>query len=406
MRKKIFILIALPILFLSFLFAGERGLTLEEAISTALKNNPDILLAQKEIEASQGRRLQLEARPNPELIFSDEGLGGNSKKGEKEISLGIEQIIEFPGKRAIRQAIGNYGEDISLLKLERIKLIVSAKVEKAYFKASYSQKIVSSLVSVLDILKHYIDLARERYQIGQVPYLDIIRGRLEYLKVLNELVEAKREAKENFISLILIMGKDAPAPVTFLTELSFAPFTKTLSDLKEDIEKSPSLKILSMKQKQTEAELALSRKAQFPDLKIGFFYPSLRPSAWGVEFGLAIPLFLKKQKGEILEAEALNSASVVSVEAKKKRIQPQIEKAYSDLRALEEQVKLFENSFQAEVEDALNAGMASYQYGKIDSLSLLDLYRSYKETKREYLRTLFNYRIALAELQVAAEEEE
>jgi outer membrane protein TolC len=50
--------------------------------------------------------------------------------------------------------------------------------------------------------------------------------------------------------------------------------------------------------------------------------------------------------------------------------------------------------------------MASYQYGKIDSLSLLDLYRSYKETKREYLRTLFNYRIALAELQVAAEEEE
>ncbi len=406
MTKRILILVAFLTLNISFLRGEERGLTLEDALSLALKNNPDILRVQKELDVSRGRRLQLEAIPNPEFVFSNEGLGKAGQNEEKEISLGIQQTIEFPGKRVLRGKIGKYGEEATLIELQRIKMIVSSCVEKAYFKAAYSQKVVTSLESVLDILKQYIDLATERYQTGQVSYLDVIRGKVEYLKVQNELLEAKREMKESTISLNLVMGVEDAEPYLFLTELSFTPFEKTLDDFKREVEKSPSLRILQTAKRQTETGLELSKKARFPDLKLGLFYPSLRRGAWGFEVGLTLPVWQKGLKGEILLREAENTMSQISMEAKKRRIERSLERAFSDLKVIEEQIKIFEDSLLAEIDDALRMGINNYQYGKTDSLSLLDVYRSYKETKQEFLKTIFLHRVAIAELQVAGEEEE
>jgi len=406
MTKRILILVAFLTLTISFLRGEERGLTLEDALSLALKNNPDILRVQKELDVSRGRRLQLEAIPNPEFVFSNEGLGKAGQNKEKEISLGIQQTIEFPGKRVLRGKIGKYGEEATLIELQRIKMIVSSCVEKAYFKAAYSQKVVTSLESVLDILKQYIDLATERYQTGQVSYLDVIRGKVEYLKVQNELLEAKREMKESTISLNLVMGVEDAEPYLFLTELSFTPFEKTLDDFKREVEKSPSLRILQTAKRQTETGLELSKKARFPDLKLGLFYPSLRRGAWGFEVGLTLPVWQKGLKGEILLREAENTMSQISMEAKKRRIERSLERAFSDLKVIEEQIKIFEDSLLAEIDDALRMGINNYQYGKTDSLSLLDVYRSYKETKQEFLKTIFLHRVAIAELQVAGEEEE
>jgi len=406
MTKRILILVAFLSLTISSVCAEERGLTLEDALSLALKNSPEILRAQREIDASRGRRLQLEAIPNPEFVFSDEGLGKSAGHEEKEISLGIGQTIEFPGKRALRGKIGKYGEELAFAALERIRRIVSSRVEKAYFKAAYSQKAIASLESVLEILKQYIDLATERYRNGQVSYLDVIRGKVEYLKVRNELLEAKREMKESTISLNLVMGVEDAEPYLFLTELSFTPLEKTLDEFKREIEKSPSLIILQTAKRQTETGLELSKKARFPDLRLGLFYPSLRTGAWGFEVGLTLPVWQKGLKGEILEREAENTMSQISLEAKKKRIERSLERAFSDLKVIEEQIRIFEDSLLAEIDDALRMGITNYQYGKTDSLSLLDVYRSYKETKQEFLKTIFHHRVAIAELQVAGEEEE
>lgn len=65
MRKKFIILIG----FLSVLWTAgrgqEQGLTLEEAVAAALKNNPEIVMAQREVDASRARLLQSEALPIP-----------------------------------------------------------------------------------------------------------------------------------------------------------------------------------------------------------------------------------------------------------------------------------------------------------------------------------------------------
>ena len=112
MKKYIiFILFASTISFLGA--SGEEGLTLEQAVKIALQRNPEILLAQKDMVTATGKRLQMEAISDPDIVFRDEGLSlkKNASEGEgKEYSFGIEQGLKFPGKRALRGEIGRYGE--------------------------------------------------------------------------------------------------------------------------------------------------------------------------------------------------------------------------------------------------------------------------------------------------------
>ena len=84
----------------------------------------------------------------------------------------------------------------------------------------------------------------------------------------------------------------------------------------------------------------------------------------------------------------------------------EIENAYSGVKAAEDQVKVFEEMLLREVEEQLKAGVNSYQYGKIDSLNLLDLYRTYTLTKLEYLKSLYLYLVSIADLEAAGEEGE
>jgi len=177
---------------------GDDVFTLEQAIAAALKNNPRVLSALKEAEASLDRRLQLEAIPDPEVLFSDEGLGlGRRSKvgGEKEISFGVQQSFKFPGKRALRSRVGKYGERIALLEVERAKFVVGAEVKQAYYKTVLGAKTVSSQEGTLALLDRFIETAAARYQAGAVPYLDVLRTRVEKARAQNELLEARNELR-------------------------------------------------------------------------------------------------------------------------------------------------------------------------------------------------------------------
>lgn len=93
---------------LPFLFCGIAGLaqnaeklSLNDAITIALNNNPDLLAAQKEIEAASGRVLQAGRIPNPELSVTFNEVPTNFSFGDAgEKDIGLSQPIEFQIGRA------------------------------------------------------------------------------------------------------------------------------------------------------------------------------------------------------------------------------------------------------------------------------------------------------------------
>jgi outer membrane protein, heavy metal efflux system len=385
---------------------GGRALSLDEAVGRAVDRNPRVLQAQKDVEAARGRRLQLEAVPNPELSFEAAALPLWNDKGGEEFSLGIRQLIEFPGKRGLRRGIGRSGEGQAALGLERARNVVRGRVERAYFLAAHARKRLDGLGSILETLKAYAELAGERYRSGQVPYLDIIRVRLETLRLQNEIVEARRDLKEKTAALELLMGEPEYEPLEFSTDIGFMPLGRSLDELKASALAGSALRLAEARREQAALSLALARKSGRPDFTVGLFTPSKRLGGWGFEVGMTLPVFRQGPRGAAVEAEALSGQASLETEARTRRVLFVIEGAYADAVALEEQIALFRDSLIREVEESLKAGLISYQYGKSDALGVLDIVRSLKETRAEFLRALLNHRLALIDIATAGDDED
>ena len=119
MKKTVFFILFANILFPPCVFSEER-LTLEQAIDIALTQNPEIIAAQKGLIVSQGKRLQMQALADPSLVFSNEGMNFRKKadsQGETEVSLGVEQFLEFPGRDLSGERLGGLAKNRPLWSL-------------------------------------------------------------------------------------------------------------------------------------------------------------------------------------------------------------------------------------------------------------------------------------------------
>ena len=394
---------------ISFLGAsGEESLTLEQSVKIALQRNPEILLAQKDMMTAMAKRLQMEAISDPDIVFRDEGLSlkKNASEGEgKEYSFGIEQGLEFPGKRALRGEIGRFGEDLAALALDKARLLLSARVKKAYYKAVLSRRTLESLENASSLLDQFIENILVKYRTGGASYSDVLRAKVEKARIRNQIIAEQKEGATARAELNLLLGRKGDEFMLLTTDLAYLPLDKDLPTLKDEARTtSPTLKIVTSKRRQSETRLKLAFKSRLPDFLLGLYFPSLRTGSWGFSVGLTVPLWRTRQKGEILEADAANGIALISAEKEERRIMARLETAYSSVRAAEEQLKIFEQQLLKDIEDDVKLGISNYQYGKIEFFSLLDLYRTFAAVRLEHLKSLYLYLISLADLEVAGEE--
>ena len=378
-----------------------RLVTLEEAVDFALAHNPEIRRAQMEVDAAGGRRLQQSGYALPELVFRDEGLG--DAHGDREISFGVEQRLELSGKRSLRKEAACYDYEAAAAELERVKKLVAADVRSSYFRTLYAQKLLEATNGLLDILRKYQEMAAVRFEAGQATSVDILRGRLELLKVQGEIIEARRALRESRSALFRLTGQDDSGPPPAFADRESPPLAKDLAALEREAESRPSLRAAALRIDQAGAAARLARKSSWPEFTVGLYYPSLRTSAWGFSVGATIPIWRDKIRGEVLEADAQREAEAASLASRRQKIRYSLHAAFDNVKASEEQLALFEKSVLNEVDNLLETGIAQYQYGKIDSLNLFDLYRLYRSTRLEYLGALERHEIALVELDVAGE---
>jgi cobalt-zinc-cadmium efflux system outer membrane protein len=387
---------------------GQEGLTLEQAVGLALKQNPDIAAAQKELAVSQGKRLQMEAIPDPEIVFSDEGIAfsktGKAASSEQEVSFGIQQSLEFPGKRALRGKIGKYGEDIASLGLEQIRMVIRAKVKTAYYKAKLAERTIAALEKTSALLDQLIEMITIRYQAGAAAYSDVLRAKVEKARLQNQVLEERKAWTEDAAALNLLLGRMGDEPLNLLTDISYVPFDKSLTEFEaEAISSRPSLKMMDLKLHQADTGLKLANINYLPDFSLGLFSPSLKGGAWGFALSFSVPLWWNRQKGERMEAAAVRDISRIAADARHKSILSRIDTAYAAAKTAQEQVRIFEQKLLGEMEDELKISIEYYQYGKMEPFSLLDLYRTYTTTQLEHLKALYLYLVSLADLEIAGE---
>jgi cobalt-zinc-cadmium efflux system outer membrane protein len=408
LKRPPFLAALAALVIISVLPAQERGLTLEKAVEVALAGNPAVLEAQARVEAARGRALQLKARPEPQVLASLEGipLPGLKKEGdETEISLGIEQVFEYPGKRSLRAKIGRQGEDLAASELERVKLLLTSKVKKTYWTVAFAGSAAEALERSSARLDALLEDLQAKYRTGAAAYSDVLRARAEKARLRNQILDQAREKRTAELELDELLGRAPGEPVVLLTALPFNPLE---GDPAAFVERArailPSFKASSLRVERAEAAKKLAGLERRPDFLAGFLLPSIRPNAWGVSFGMTMP-FLRpgRTRGLAMEADAEAVASRLASQALDLHVRAAVERAFTAAKSAEEQVFVYERSLLQELEDELGIQLEYFRYGKVEAFSLLDLHRTYVLAQVEHLRALLLYNLALADLEVAGE---
>ncbi len=407
-RPFVLAVAAAIIIMVPALSAQESGLTVDQAVEIALARNPEVLAAMTRVDAARGRTLQLRSRPEPQVLASVEGvpIPGLKKEGDQtEIHLGIEQAFEYPGKRALRTEIGRTGEDMAVAELDRVRLLLAARVKKAYWTAAFAGGAAEALERSIGRLDALLEDLQSKYRTGAAAYADVLRARAEKARLRNQVLEQAKDKRAAELELDRLLGRDPGAPVALLSALPFVPLAVDRASLLERARTTlPSFRLSALGMERASSAVKLADLSRRPDFLAGFLLPSVRPNAWGVSFGLTMP-FLRpgRARGERMEAAADAEAVRLGAEALDRRVRTAIESAFIAAKSAEEQVLVYEKGLLQELEDELGIQLEYFRYGKAEAFSLLDLHRTYVLAQIEHLRALLIYNLSLADLEVAGE---
>jgi cobalt-zinc-cadmium efflux system outer membrane protein len=407
-RRPLCFAVAAALCFWTALTAEEGGLTLDKAVETALARNPEVLAAAARLDAARGRTLQLKARPVPELAAGIEGIplpGLRNEGDEVEVRLGLEQTFESPGKRGLRTEIGRRGEDMAAAELDRVRLLITAGVKKAYWSAAFAGRAVAALERSVAQIDALLEDLQARYRTGAADYADVLRVRAEKARLRNQILEQARDGRAAELALAGLLGDPSGAAAVPSDELPFVPLAADAAELVERaLATRPSARLAALGAERAGAAVRLAGLERRPDLVAGLMLPSLRPNAWGVSFGLTLP-FLRpgRARGAEMEAAAEAEAARFVAAAAGTRLRAAVESAVAAAKSAEAQVLVYESGLLRELEDELGIQLEYFRYGKVGAFALLDLHRAYVLARVERLRALLLYNLALADLEVAGE---
>ncbi|MCL4551078.1 MAG: TolC family protein [Bacteroidetes bacterium] len=410
MYKQIFVFL----LFVSLAVNGQtKKLTLSEAIETAIKNNPQILTVEREILAADGRILQAGRIPNAEFSIESNEIPTNFSIGNPgELDFNFSQPLEFFGKRSTRIQSAEYEKQISQISLERIKKLVTAQVKTAYYQSLLSLETIKSIEQNMTLLNDFLVQVKDKYQAGTSSYLDVIRAKVEATRLKNELYDVNKQFQQNIGTLKILLGIENGVSYELIDSLNYNFIDGSLDSVLEFlVGKSKFIKMSSLRIKRNKSFLALAEKGSLPDFNFGASFQNRQPipgkgfdNFIGLKLGISLPMFYSSGvSGDIQESSALLDISNIQYEATRKIITQKIISSYKSLSYAEEQLRVFDKSLLQDIEDELHAGINAYQNNQIDVLNLFDIYRTYRSTKLEYARAIFNCLIARNDLEISNE---
>ena len=407
--RNIFLVVCILLMNSNFIAAQTiKNISLQDAISIGQVVHPDILQAKQEIKSARGKVLQAGKIPNPEIGFSFNEIPSGykvSSANEKDIS--ISQSFEYPTKRSSRISSVSYEERIAIAAVEQIKVKVTAGIKKAYVNVQFTQITVRNIEMQISMFRDFQTSVTDKYKTGETKYLDVLRIEVETARLQNELLAAKSGYFKMQSELKNSIGDSNAVLYSPEDSLKFTPINGDKDSLIESLTKhSNALALNRLRIEKQESILTLAKTSYYPDFGVGVAYQHRTPSNsfLGVEVKVAVPLwFWQEPQGQVEEASAQLRIAELQLRSVERKIRNNLNSAFTNVQSTKQQVNNYEQILNKGLKDIMSVALTQYRNNQLDLLNLFDVYRSYRTTQAEYIRSIANYQQALVEFEIAAE---
>lgn len=373
-------------------------LTLQKALELASRQNLDLAAARQRRSVTQAGVQIARQLPNPTASVA-------VLRDAPHESLFFEQPLEIGGKRHRRIELAQQNVGLTDLEIAAVARQTRRKTREAYYVAASAQGASAQRGRAAQLARRVREIARARYDAGDVPQLEVLQGDLEVSRAEAELSVAQQREKIAFSQLNALLNE--PSETRWELDGSLEEFPARLA-LPELLQKAESfnadLQHLVQEQKVEQSRQALLRAERIPTLNVQFGAdfdspPSFRAGGRS-QLSLMLPIFTRNQ-GEIAQSAASQRLLEGEIAATRRAVAGRVEAAYFDWNARQTQVELYRTSLLPATRRLEGLAEESYRAGRANLLTVLDAQRNVQQTERDYLDSLLALQAAFAGLEEA-----
>jgi cobalt-zinc-cadmium efflux system outer membrane protein len=369
------------------------GLTIEEAVSMAVQNNPKLHSLRYEIDALGAAKIQSGLMPNPEFEVEAENIFGSKDFNgfdNSEITAVLSQDILLAGKISKRVKVAE--SNISLAEWDyetkRIEIITDLRI--TFQKALAVQLLIEKNEELIKISEEFVANLQSRVDAGKISPAEVSRARIILNSLQIELYGLQSEYEIRQSELMSLIYDPQLVIDSLAGELSHSVEFPSYDFLLTQLENNPKLKRYENEYNKLTAVVNLEESNAVPDLTISAGFKRLNDAnvnTFLIGASIPIPIFDRNQ-GAIQEAQIRVDQKKREYESVRIRLTLQLNVLYKRLTTLITTAEQLKNESIPQAEEAFKIIKEGNLVGRFAILDVLDAERTLFEVQNQYLNVI------------------
>jgi len=387
----------------------EARVSLRDLTSEAMKNNPEIVAAQKGYEAARQKPTQESSLPDPMVSLGYTSIGkplpGFGLGTEPTANIGVmySQEIPYPGKLKLRGEIASKEADATFQQYQAVQLSVISRLKQAYYRLQYTYAASDLLKRNRDLLNKLVSVTEDRYSVGKAAQQDVFKAQTQASILETRLVKLEQERASIEAEIDSILNRRPGTPVGRPDDVKPKELSSTLEELYASAaQNSPMLRRDQKMIERSELAVNSARKEYYPDMTLsgGYFNQGGMPPMYQFQASFKVPLFYwRKQRAGVNEQVSMLSQAKRTYEATDQSLHARIQGDFTLAQASAKLMKLYTQTVVPQGNLALESSLSTYETGSVDFLSVLTNFTTVLDYEMNYYDEALNYALALSRLE-------
>ena len=381
-----------------------QTLTLEQAVSEAQRNSPQLRGAAAGIQRAEAATLTARGYTNPSV----EMYGGRQyarpipTPGVPGLlqHYAVYQTIEIPSERRARQEVARFTTDSMRFGQRGLLLSVVADVKKAFYTVLRRREEVEHTRESLQLVEDLRRRVAVEVDVGEKGRLELTRAEAEVARARFAVRSAQLELANSIALLRVAIAAPADANLNPVAELEPRVTLPPLPTLRERVYAThPALAQTRADIHTGEAQLRDERALRIPR-PIAFAEFENQPDLRYWRTGVTVPLPLwDRRRGQIAGSKAGIAQATAVLNQRRLELTSSLERAYEQYQLADQQVDSLESGELRAAEKAVQGARAAYRFGERGIVEVLDAQRVLQTVRGDLVDAQYARQSALVDLE-------
>jgi cobalt-zinc-cadmium resistance protein CzcA len=370
-------------------------LTLDSAISKALKNNLQLRSAGLSVEQARALlKFGTDLSKTEFLLTQDPTSGGNMDN-----SIGVSQTIAWPGLyKNQRQLLAKQTQLASSTnKITQAEVI--RQVRSTWYAYLLNQQTLNVLNFQDSVFKGFVNKAEIRVKTGETSALELISARNQFQQIQAQKLEVMTSLANNESALKQLLNTSGPLVIVQDQQPLALPVSLDSLELTNNAQVGADLQNAEV----AKARILVEKSKGLPDLTLGYsqqlivlgfnpaninrsYSPGTRIA--GIQVGVALPIFNGANRARVKSEQLSSQIAQTDLLNTKSRIRMEYNQQVREYEQHLQAVNYYQNQGLKQADEQLRIAQVSFDLGEIGYLEYIQNISAAVQTRLSYIEAL------------------